>query len=62
MAFGKRSLVVAQAVLFGAAASKKQIELFLWTGNLKCMSRGSDEKVPYDPVAMKALVESGRMG
>ncbi len=62
MAFGKRSLVVAQAVLCGASASRQQIELFLWTGNLKCISRGSEETVPYDPVAMKALVESGRMG
>lgn len=63
MAQGRRTLVVAQAVLFGASASADQVRWFLATGNLECRPAGADpEPMPYDAEALKVMVASGRLG
>lgn len=67
MAEGKlqalRSMVVAQATLFGSSASADQVTDFVVTGILNCSpSSGEEKPMPYDGEALKALVDSGRLG
>ena len=58
-----RSMVVAQAMLFGSSASGKQVADFVDTGWLQCSAADSEEApMPYDGNALKALVDSGRLG
>lgn len=59
----QRSLVVAQATLSGSSASAAQVADFIDTGWLACTPAGEEPPpMPYDPDAIKALVESGRLG
>lgn len=58
-----RSLVVAQATLFGSSASGNQVMDFIETGWLECTAAGGEPPpMPYDQAALKTLVESGRLG
>lgn len=58
-----RSMVVAQATLFGASASAAQVADFIDTGHLACQPAGGElPPLPYDQAALKTLVESGRLG
>lgn len=58
-----RSMVVAQATLFGSSVTGNQVADFIDTGWLQCSAAGGeDPPMPYDPGALKALVESGRLG
>lgn len=58
-----RSLVVAQATLFGASATKDEVADFIATGWLQCTASGGEPPpMPYNQEAMKTLVESGRLG
>jgi hypothetical protein len=58
-----RALVVAQATLFGSAASAAQVTDFVRTGWLECTPSGSDPPpLPYDSGALRTLVESGMIG
>lgn len=57
-----RSLVVAQATLFGSSATANQVADFVDTGWLQCSSSADPPPMPYDQDALKALVESGRLG
>jgi hypothetical protein len=67
MADGKlralRSLVVAQATLFGSSATGNQVMDFIETGLLQCSGSGAEPPpMPYDSAALKTLVDSGRLG
>lgn len=63
MARGRRMLVIAQAVLFGASATAEQVQWYIATGSLECKAAGSDpEPIPYDADTLKALHASGRLG
>jgi hypothetical protein len=58
-----RSMVVAQATLFGSSATAAQVADFVDTGWLACSPAGGDPPpMPYDADALRALVASGRMG
>ena len=58
-----RSMVVAQATLFGSSATADQVTDFVVTGVLQCSPASGEEKpMPYDGEALKSLVESGRLG
>lgn len=58
-----RSMVVAQAALFGASATGDQVADFIATGRLECSATETEPPpMPYDPEALKALVASGRLG
>ena len=58
-----RTMVVAQATLFGSSASAAQVADFIDTGWLACTPAGGEPPpMPYDPAALKTLVESGRLG
>lgn len=62
MARGRRMLVVAQAVLFGASASADQVQWYIATGSLECTPAGADPKPePYDADKLKALHASGKL-
>jgi hypothetical protein len=63
MARGRRSLVVAQAMLFGASANAEQVQWYIATGSLECKAAGADpEPIPYNADALKALHASGQLG
>ena len=58
-----RSMVVAQATLFGSSATGNQVADFIETSWLQCSAAGGDEPpMPYDGAALKTLVDSGRLG
>lgn len=58
-----RNMVVAQATFFGASASADQVADFIDTGWLACTPAGGEPPpMPYDPDALKTLVDSGRLG
>jgi hypothetical protein len=58
-----RTMVVAQATLFGSSATADQVADFVDTGWLGCTADGAEPRpMPYDQAALKTLVESGRMG
>ena len=58
-----RSLVVAQATLFGSSATADQVHDFIEVGWLACTAAGTEPPpMPYDHEALKALAESGRLG
>lgn len=57
-----RGLVVALATLFGASATGNQVADFIDTGRLACTPAGDEPPpLPYDPDALRALVESGQI-
>ena len=63
MAQGRRTLVVSQAVMFGASATKEQVQWYIATGSLECKAAGADpEPIPYNADTLKALHASGRLG
>ena len=58
-----RSMVVAQATLFGSSATGNQVADFIETGWLQCSAASSEEQpMPYDADALRTLVDSGRLG
>ena len=58
-----RTMVVAQATLFGSSASAAQVADFIDTGWLACTPAGGEPPpMPYDQAALKTLVESGKLG
>ena len=58
-----RSMVVAQATLFGSSATGNQVADFIETGWLQCTAVGGEEPpMPYDSGALRTLVDSGRLG
>lgn len=58
-----RSLVVAQATLFGSSATADQVNDFIDIGWLACTAAGAEPPpMPYDHEALKTLAESGRLG
>ena len=58
-----RSMVVAQATLFGSSATGNQVADFIETGWLQCSAASQEEQpMPYDADALRTLVDSGRLG
>lgn len=63
MAYGRqreaRKMLVAQAALMWSVASKAQVNEFIRSGHLETTSGAAEKPMPYDPGALRMLVESG---
>ena len=58
MAVGKRRLIVQQAALVWSDRGPPAMERYIQTGSF---GESSTEAVPYNPDAIRAIVESGRL-